>query len=666
MKSIKTKMTCTIGIMVFLMCTGIAGGSYINAKKALISNVSVTFPKIAEEVSNNMAARIQTETKLLNQLSKTEVINNPSFNREEIVNSLTMVSQGDDTIKDMAVINKNGDYIGLTDTTLSDFSDTSFYKNALAGNANVSDIITNNKTGDMVNVYAVPIKNNDEIVGVLIKVKDGFALSKTVSNFTLKTTGKAFVIDSTGTSIANNNTELVKNRDNAIERAKTDSQYQSLAEIEKKMINGESGYDVYTLKGKSYYLGYAPIADTTWSVAVLINQNEILSELKGLKIYSIALEIIFVLVGLCIAYIFASNLSKRIGKASNHILFLADGDLSIEKIEDETKSNDEVTSMIHSMNKMHESLRGMISNIKLSSENIDSQSENLSAISEEIATASQSVTEAIDTVSQGTIEQSQNTSSILQILDNFSGKLLDMVNEVKEIDLNSREIGEKARLSSKDMDAVNESVMDISNSFKEFYNKVTALGNDINKVNEITSLINSIADQTNLLALNAAIEAARAGEAGKGFSIVADEIRVLAEQTKKSSENISQLIEGVSSNTDVIVQESVNIDKKLNNQGQYIEKSIQSFAEIIKGVDVIVPKIEKVKGSAENINSEKEIIIGKVDTLASTSTDISASSEEISASSQEMNANTEEVAASAQMLKKTTTDMITEVNKFIL
>jgi Methyl-accepting chemotaxis protein len=239
-----------------------------------------------------------------------------------------------------------------------------------------------------------------------------------------------------------------------------------------------------------------------------------------------------------------------------------------------------------------------------------------------------------------------------------------MVSEIQVVDSNSREISLMAKESSSEMGELNQSVTKVSNSFKTFNGKIIGLGKDINEINEITNIINSIADQTNLLALNAAIEAARAGEAGRGFSVVADEIRKLAEQSKVSSENISRLINEISQNTDVIVHDSVDMDDELVNQVKIINSSIISFKKIIEAVNEVIPKIETVKNSAEDIDKDKTTILVRVDGVSSVSLEVSASSEEISASSEEMSASTEEVAAASQVLNNMTKEMLEEVNKF--
>lgn len=662
MKSIKSKMIMFLGLLIGSICIGLGAISFINSSKALESNLSKTLPKIAEQTASSVQGRLEEHlTALENIAARPEVID-PNNSSENKVPILLEEGKRIGSVR-LEFVEKNGD-IRKPDGTLVNVKERTYFQNALSGKSNVSDPFVSKTGGTIVVVYAVPVKNNNEVVGVLIETADGNKLSELTNKVKVGQTGYAFMIKKDGTNIASTNKDLVMNMYNPIEEAKKDTKLQALSDIEKKMGAGETGIGEYYYNGAHKYVGYAPVKGTEWSVGVIVLKGEILSELDSLRVSIVGFSVLFMLIGAAIVYIIANNISKGIKSTSKHLELLAGGNLCEEVSPKYLQLRDEVGHMTNSMKVMQESLRGMINRIKENSANIDMQSESLSAVAEEIASSSQNVTEAINEIAKGTSSQSEDLVNVTDILNHFSGNLSRMVGEIQVIGSNSREISLMAEESSSEMSELNGSVTKVSNSFKTFNGKIIGLGKDINEINEITNIINGIAEQTNLLALNAAIEAARAGELGKGFAVVADEIRKLAEQSKVSSENISRLINGISKNTDVIVQDSVDMDNELINQVKIINSSITSFQKIIEAVNEVIPKIETVKNSAEGIDKDKNTILSRVNDVSSISIEVSASSEEISASSEEMNASTEEVASSAQILSTMTKEMLEEVNKF--
>ncbi|WP_411680872.1 methyl-accepting chemotaxis protein [Clostridium thailandense] len=662
MRSIKSKMIISLGLLIGIICIGLGIISFINSSKALESNLSKTLPEIAKQAANTVQGRLEEHLVFLDSIAARPEIRNPNNSWENKMPVLSEEAKRMGSIR-ISVVDKDGNVKG-TDGTTANVKDRPYFQKSMAGKSNVSDPLISKTNGDLIVVYAVPIKYDNEIIGVILETRDGNRLSELTNEVKVGSSGYAFMIRKDGADIAYPNKDYVLKMYNPIDEAKKDSKLKDIAEIEKKMGAGETGIGEYKYDGVDKYVGYAPVKGTEWSVGVVVTKNETLSELNSLKFSVAVSSIVFLLIGFVIIYGITNNISNGIKSTSKHLELLSEGNLCEEVPPKYLQLKDEVGDMNNSMKVMQESLKGMISQIKDNSTNINLQSGNLSHTADQIASSSQSVTEVITEIAQGTGSQSEDLINVIEILNNFSNKLSKIVSEIQVIDLNSREISSMAKQSSNKMNDLNKSVSKVSNSFKSFNGKIIELGKDINEINEITSIINSIAEQTNLLALNAAIEAARAGEAGRGFSVVADEIRKLAEQSQISSENISKLINGIAKGTNIIVQDSVDMDNELINQVKIIDNSIISFRKIIEAVNEVIPKIETVKNSVEDVDKDKDIIMVRVKDVSSVSLEVSASSEEISAASEEMSSSTEEVAAASQTLSNMTKDMLEEVNKF--
>lgn len=413
-------------------------------------------------------------------------------------------------------------------------------------------------------------------------------------------------------------------------------------------------------------------AETTLNKIININEKIIEYESNNGRITHIRgknIIIITIVIGLLISIIISIFISTIISKPIvNTTLLLkdiseGDGDLTKRL---EVKSKDEIGQLSQYFNSFVDRIFKLILQVKDNADSLKGSSNGLSSVSEELLSSTENITNAINDVAKGAGEQAKDLTNITNILDNFSEKLGHIVDIISDIDTGANEIQSMADNSGNEMQILIQSINKVTNSFNDFVDQISNLGENINQINQITNVINTISDQTNLLALNASIEAARAGEAGKGFSVVAEEIRKLAEQSKSSAKNINSLIDGISKDTNTMLKTTNIMDEELNNQVTIINSTIDSFKKIINGVNDVIPKIEEVNTDAVNIDNEKDIILEKIQSSSSVAEEVSASSEEIAASSEQINASTEDMVSSVHALSDVTTNLMEQINKFKL
>lgn len=218
---------------------------------------------------------------------------------------------------------------------------------------------------------------------------------------------------------------------------------------------------------------------------------------------------------------------------------------------------------------------------------------------------------------QAVSRQADMTSQIqhrLEGTNEVATEALNTTEEVKEVVENGMKLADELQKQSV---LVDENTARISKT-------VEMLVENVQKVSGITESILAISSQTNLLALNASIEAARAGEAGRGFAVVADQIRNLAEETKTSTEQITQIINeltAITNDTQAGIEESV---ESIHVQRKKVEEVNTSFTQVEGGMNNLEGAVVHISNEVKEVLDANSTIVESIEMLSSASEEVSA------------------------------------------
>lgn len=354
---------------------------------------------------------------------------------------------------------------------------------------------------------------------------------------------------------------------------------------------------IYNKKLVSYFN-----SENNWTIIIEAPIYSLMSDF-----YKSLLKLLIIIITLMFLIILASIYFSRkivlpIKRMANYMGCIKKGNLNIlEEVQTNIPvSNKEIDLLVTGFIDMLSTLNKLIYNAKEVTAVVERNTLALQDVSTNTLNSATEIESAIESITQGTISQCAKIEQSVCLTNELSHTINEVSSFLSQIQSTCQFTVDTSKNAQIDIEMLSEQSLNnlcISNSINL---QVIELGNQVDKVNSILTIIKNISEQTNLLALNASIEAARAGVAGRGFVIVANEIKSLALQTINAINHISSLLKNIELQKQATLTDLNKSIKIFENEAPLVQKTTDNLKNIFKQMDSINSYIVDVHSLLDN------------------------------------------------------------------
>ncbi|MFD0697735.1 methyl-accepting chemotaxis protein [Paenibacillus sp. GCM10027628] len=381
-------------------------------------------------------------------------------------------------------------------------------------------------------------------------------------------------------------------------------------------------------------------------------------------IASIVYVSIAALVAMGLAFLLSIHLSKPVRLVSKAMEQVAAGDLSIQV--PNIKNRDEIGDLVRSLHTMIRNFGEIVRHIQDASGQVAASSQQLSAGSAETSLAANQVSVTMQEAAARAEHQMQSSEQTSRAME-------DMSHGIQRIAETSGQVSELAFETTRQAEQGNDKIQQAIHKMNFLNQSVEQSALQLNRLNErsieigeIVTIIRDIASQTSLLALNASIEAARAGEHGKGFSVVANEVKKLAEQSNQSASQIAELIQAIQTDSGQAVS-TMNLGiKEIQEGSRSIQEAGTNFGQIVLAAEHLSGQIQEVAAASEQMHASGEEVSASVMEMAELAKQSFTSTQQVASISTDQLTAMQEMSASTTSLSRISIQLQQVIARFKL
>lgn len=429
-------------------------------------------------------------------------------------------------------------------------------------------------------------------------------------------------------------------------------------------INEEnmSGSTQINYHGNKYLFLYSRSEDVEdITVCALVPMSIVTSQAQEIRVLTVVLVILACIIALVVGVFVAAGIQGNMRSISKKFGEVAKGDLTVTV---QAKGHDEFQGLAASATNMISNTKKLVNKVTNATNELEKSATSVEEVSSVINEYSQDIMQVIDEIHEGIGRQSENAADCVTRTDILSNEIQEVGKVVEKVETLVDENESMINRGIEIIQLLGERARKTTEMTSEVGGSIESLKKEYEIINSFVETITSISEQTNLLSLNASIEAARAGEAGRGFSVVAEEIRKLADDSAAAAGEIQNNVSQIMAQTESSVKNAGQAQEMVALQGESVEQVIKVFGDMREQMNALATGLKEIVISMEKADAERSDTVQGVQNISNIIEETANSAEKVKDIAGKLMAHVENMNQTADLLGENMQGLKSEISVF--